>query len=190
MWGHTWYSQDKLQNSSASPATCHRLSSSQDVVWKNQWVNSMWRKLFLGKEVALQSLLLLMQGLSCCLPLTVDWWQRLILILPCALYFSTLLVSKQVMILACMAWNETPQVEQKFTSQKKDSKSVPGFLACFLFVTVQLYVTVVEMLSHGLKQWLSTCWEGKTNPGALRCVQCTGVTGGGGARIHSFPDLI
>lgn len=26
--------------------TCHHLPSSQDVVWKNQWVNSMWSKLY------------------------------------------------------------------------------------------------------------------------------------------------
>lgn len=29
--------------------TCHHLPSSQDVVWKDQWVNSMWNKLYWGK---------------------------------------------------------------------------------------------------------------------------------------------
>ena len=43
---------------------------------------------------------------------------------------------------------------------------------------------------HSLKQWLSTWWKGRSNPGELRCMQCTWVTGRGGARIHPFPDLI
>jgi len=30
----------------------------------------------------------------------------------------------------------------------------------------------VEMLSQGLKQQLSTWWEGRTSPGKLRCMQC------------------
>ena len=42
---------------------------------------------------------------------------------------------------------------------------------------------VVEMLSHGLKQWLSTWWEGGADPGELRCMQCSWVTRRGGARI-------
>lgn len=29
------------------------------------------------------------------------------------------------------------------------------------------------MLSQGLKQWWSTWWEGRANPGELRCMQCT-----------------
>jgi len=32
--------------------------------------------------------------------------------------------------------------------------------------------------------------EGRANPGELRCMQCSLVTGRGGARIHPFPDLI
>ena len=32
---------------------------------------------------------------------------------------------------------------------------------------------VVEMLSHGLKQRLSTRWECRANPQELRCMQCT-----------------
>jgi len=43
--------------------------------------------------------------------------------------------------------------------------------------------SVVEMLSHSLNQWLSTWWEGRANPEELRCMQCTWVTGRGGARI-------
>jgi len=31
----------------------------------------------------------------------------------------------------------------------------------------------MEMVRHGLKQWLSTWWEGRANPGELRCMQCT-----------------
>ena len=48
---------------------------------------------------------------------------------------------------------------------------------------------VMAMLSHGLKQWLSTWWEGRANPGELRCMQCTWVTRRGEARIHLFLDL-
>jgi len=43
---------------------------------------------------------------------------------------------------------------------------------------------VVGMLSHSLKQWPSIWWEGRANPGKLRCMQCTWVTGRGEARIH------
>ena len=54
-----------------------------------------------------------------------------------------------------------------------------------------LYIIVVaEMLSHGLKQWWSTWWEGRANPWVLRCMQCTWLTGRAGARIHPFPDLM
>ena len=31
------------------------------------------------------------------------------------------------------------------------------------------------MLSHVLKQWLSTCWEDRANTGLLRSMQCTWV---------------
>ena len=44
---------------------------------------------------------------------------------------------------------------------------------------------VLEMLSHGLKQWWSTWWEGRANPGELSCMQCT-EWWRGGARIHPF----
>ena len=50
-----------------------------------------------------------------------------------------------------------------------------------------MFTPVVEVLSHGLKQWLSTWWEGRANPGELRCKQCTWVTGRSEARIHPFP---
>ena len=33
--------------------------------------------------------------------------------------------------------------------------------------------TIMEMLSHSLNQWLNTGWEGRANPGGLRCKQCT-----------------
>ena len=45
---------------------------------------------------------------------------------------------------------------------------------------------VVGMLSHGLKQWLSTWEEGRD----LRCEQWTWVTRRGGARIHCLPELV
>jgi len=35
----------------------------------------------------------------------------------------------------------------------------------------------VELLSYGLKHWLRTWWEGRANPGELRCVQCPWVSG-------------
>mgnify|MGYP001858796106 CR=1 FL=1 len=35
---------------------------------------------------------------------------------------------------------------------------------------------VVEMLSCGLKQWLSSWWEGRANPEDLRCMQYSWVT--------------
>lgn len=52
--------------------------------------------------------------------------------------------------------------------------------------------SVAEMLSHNLKQWLSTWGEGRGNPEELRCMWCTWMTGGweGKIRIHPFPDLI
>jgi len=52
------------------------------------------------------------------------------------------------------------------------------------------FSVVVEMLSDGLKQWLNTWWEGRANPGELRCKQCSWVTGSGRPRIHPLPDLI
>ena len=51
-------------------------------------------------------------------------------------------------------------------------------------------MSVSEILSCGLSQWLSTWWKGRANPGELRCVQCSWVTGRGGARIYPFPDHI
>jgi len=50
--------------------------------------------------------------------------------------------------------------------------------------------SVVEMLSHGLKWWLSTWWKSRANPVEPRCMQCTWVTGRIRAGVHPFPDLI
>ena len=36
-----------------------------------------------------------------------------------------------------------------------------------------VFVAVAEMLSRGMKQWLSTWWEGRAKPGELRCMRCT-----------------
>ena len=58
------------------------------------------------------------------------------------------------------------------------------------WLSLQQCIWVAEVPSHGLKQWLSTWWEGRANPGELRCMQCTWVTVRGGARIHPFPGLI
>jgi len=40
---------------------------------------------------------------------------------------------------------------------------------------VSKWLNIVEMLNHGLKQWLSTWWEGRANPGELRCIQCNAM---------------
>ena len=42
---------------------------------------------------------------------------------------------------------------------------------------------VAEILSQGLKQSLSTWWEGRANPVELKCMQCTCANGRGRARI-------
>ena len=42
------------------------------------------------------------------------------------------------------------------------------------------HVNIAEMLSHGMNQWLSTCWEGRANPGELRYMQWTEWPEGGG----------
>ena len=42
--------------------------------------------------------------------------------------------------------------------------------------SIFLWPVVAEMWSHGLKQWLSTWWEGRASPGELRCMQCSSVT--------------
>jgi len=55
------------------------------------------------------------------------------------------------------------------------------YLFFFLFFFFEL---IAELLSHGLKQWLSTWWQGRAKPGELRYMQCTWVTGRGGARIY------
>jgi len=43
------------------------------------------------------------------------------------------------------------------------------------------------MLRHGLKKWWSTWWEGRANPGELRCRQCTWVIGKGWSQDPALP---
>ena len=62
--------------------------------------------------------------------------------------------------------------QQKWERKKKLRRKVNHLPSFVRFINA-----VVDMLSHGLKQWLSTWWEGRANPGELRCMQCSWVTG-------------
>lgn len=63
-------------------------------------------------------------------------------------------------------------------------QSVDGVTLSQLQPNLAGYRVVVEMQSHALNQWLSTCWECRANPGELRWMQCVWVTRNSGARIH------
>ena len=62
-------------------------------------------------------------------------------------------------------------------------------LAKLIGVIILGWDVIVEMLSHGLNQWLSTRWDGRASPGELRHMQCPWVTRRGGGRILPRPNL-